>query len=114
MIVITEIKLESTKNPRQILDIYRRQGIKCVLDPQRINDNMEACVEMIKGRRFVNSRGEKVCIGISEAARDIIGLEFEVIENLKEEVERLESNVEHLLEFAQEINLTLLLIKCCT
>lgn len=45
--------------------------------------------EEIRGRRFINERGEEVCIGFSKQAEEAIGMPFEVIENQESEIEHL-------------------------
>lgn len=42
--------------------------------------------EMVTGRRFVNSRGVEICVGISEEVQNLIGLPFEVFNNMEKEV----------------------------
>jgi len=38
--------------------------------------------ELIRGERFVNTRGETVCIGMTKKVQDTIGLSFQALNNL--------------------------------
>ena len=45
--------------------------------------------EMVTGRRFVNSHGVEICVGISEEVQNLIGLPFEVFNNMETELSEL-------------------------
>lgn len=58
-------------------------------------------MEEIHGRRFVNSRGETVCIGASKAVQETIGLLFERFENDNNTISGQHSEI---IKLRREIN----------
>lgn len=94
MIVITEIKYIKTSNHRDTLELLHRQYPE--VHPHSFEERgVETLKEMVKGRRFVNSRKETICIGLEKEVEELIGLPFEVFEKMRDEIETLENNIEY-------------------
>jgi hypothetical protein len=80
--------------------------------------------EMIHGRTFSNSRGERICIGISNDAQTAIGLPFEVFESMNNEIAYLKKEnifLRHLLansknnvKLCKQQDLSERLLRCIT
>jgi hypothetical protein len=88
MLLVKNIEVELV--PEDIIQIIQRDERNKYLDYKQIDEKVQTVVELIRGQRFVNERGEQVCIGMSEKVRTAIGLPFEVYNNLKQELETLE------------------------
>jgi len=77
----------------KIVEIDRDEVIRnsCELPPMPIIQNdgsavqIETAKELIKGRKFYNSRGEEVCIGMSEKIQKVLGLPFNHFEKMRQE-----------------------------
>ena len=60
------------------------------MDVFTLNDlDQHITFEMIHGQTFSNSRGERICIGMSSAAQTAIGLPFEVFESMNNTIASL-------------------------
>ena len=61
------------------------------MDVFTLNDlDQHITFEMIHGQTFSNSRGERICIGMSSAAQEAIGLPFEIFESMNNMAARLQ------------------------
>jgi hypothetical protein len=52
---------------------------------ETVSKNLEISREVIRGRRFTNTKGEQVIIGMTKEVQDTIGLSFEAFENMEKE-----------------------------
>ena len=50
---------------------------------------LNVVTELVKGRKFVNSRGQKVCIGMTSEVQQLVGLPFEAFDRMEKEVREL-------------------------
>jgi len=55
--------------------------------------HIETVSELIVGRQYVNQRGERVVIGKTKLAQEILGLEYEVWDNTRKENEDLKKDM---------------------
>jgi len=86
MIVITKIEYKTIDNYQDRIEKFRFQNPKLDINPLE-HPEMKIHTEIIKGRRFVNIKGKEICIGMSEEVQELIGLPFEVFENLQSDIE---------------------------
>jgi len=54
---------------------------------------LQVTEEMVRGRKYLNSYGELVCIGMSKQVSAVLGLPFEAFENLNRDLENAQSAV---------------------
>jgi len=79
MILISEIKTIQT----DLDPIALTRALSCGYAPEGTDYiPPEITTEMVRGRRFVNIRGEEVCIGMSKQVQQAIGLPFEVYDTM--------------------------------
>jgi len=86
VIVITKIEYKTTDNYQDKVEIFKFQNPEFDINPLE-HPQMQIHTEMIKGRRFVNAKGKQICIGMSKEVQELIGLPFEVFENLQKDIE---------------------------
>lgn len=67
--------------------------------------------EIIRGRLFVNARGEEVCLGASEDIQKALGIPMEAFDNLRKEVEKATLKVFYLEEVKDEYRFELLALR---
>ena len=103
MIVITKIEYKTTDDYQDRIEIFKFQNPEFDINPLG-HPEMKIHTEMIKGRRFVNIKGKEICIGMSEEVQELIGLPFEVFENLQSDIE----NVQAKFDFERRINTKIL------
>ena len=87
MICITEIKVIDVE--KDFIEICQREYMSPI---KRISgsdpvEHVEVTREMIRGRTFINERGERLCIGMSKQVQDSIGLPFRAFENMSQRIE---------------------------
>jgi hypothetical protein len=89
MLIVKNIEVLQVPNDKhkifEAISSFKR-GISSngCLPPEQLVDIKE---EMITGRIFVNNRGERFCIGVSEQVQEAIGLPFEAFENINRRIE---------------------------
>ncbi len=83
MILIEKIKVIQTNlEPTMIA-----HALSCDYEPMSTDYiPPEITTEMVRGRRFVNIRGEEVCIGMSKQVQQAIGLPFEVYDVMENNI----------------------------
>lgn len=64
-------------------------------------------IEHINGERFVNARGETVCIGMAKQVRDAIGLPFESFSNMNKELDSLRASFASHVRQIKDLSATL-------
>ena len=86
MLCITEIKVVEAN--RDLIEIAHMRGIPFFSELLGSDPVERVAVEreVVHGREFVNSRGERVCIGLSRQVQELIGLPFEVFDDLSNEL----------------------------
>jgi hypothetical protein len=98
MIIITSLKYyEVAGNEDQVVercdDLLRRdfRTLVPVTDDGRRSARVAVDVvrDVVQGHHFVTADGEGITIGATCPAREVLGLPFEVIENLKVEIESI-------------------------
>ena len=72
--------------PRDTFELEIKKGTKCILKAPFVK-------EVIRGRVFINSRGEEVCLAMTREVQITIGLPFEAFENQGKQIEDLSAEV---------------------
>lgn len=65
----------------------------------------QAYKEHVRGREFVNRRGERVCIGMTKKVGDILGLEYEYWERMDRNLGELRDRLSWLDDYLQTASL---------
>lgn len=85
MIVITEVKcLDVEADMHEIMHVRPWDFIP-LADGSSSVEAETVQKEVIKGRRFVRPDGEPMVVGVSQAAQDVIGLQYEAWESLEKD-----------------------------
>lgn len=79
MKLITNVEVIERDDDRE-LRIQKLCNPGLFFSPEHCAEEMKIETEIVRGRMFVNSRGERVCIGIKKNVQDLIGLPFEAFE----------------------------------
>jgi hypothetical protein len=81
MVCIESIKVVNVE--RDQINIARCKGMEFVkVDAGADVRPLEVAYELVTGRRFVNSRGEEICIGMAKDVQHILGLPFDAFERM--------------------------------
>jgi len=83
MILIKNIEVEVVSND-YVYEMYEKMGNPYVSYNERdhLEKELKMTKELIRGERFINNRGETVCIGMTKQVQDTIGLSFQAFERL--------------------------------
>lgn len=92
MLLVKNIEVELV--PEDIVIITRMDERNRYLDYKQVEDKMQTLIGQVKGQRFVNARGQQICIGMTEKVREAIGLPFEAYDNLWKEKELFASQAD--------------------
>ena len=92
MLLVKNIEVELV--PEDIVRITRMDEQNRFLDYKQMEDKMQTLIERVSGQRFVNARGQQICIGMTEKVREAIGLPFEAYNNLRTEKELFASQAD--------------------
>ena len=84
MIVIKDIDTIEVKGDVFDLAHFQEPFMAPVEDFEAVAKSMKYETETIRGKRFYNHNGQEISIGLSKKAKEILGLPFEVIDNLTE------------------------------
>ena len=92
MIVITNIEyLETNRNPIELIREHGHSGFI----PCKGNQVIETKVmlELVRGRHFHRPDGTEICIGMSRQAQDILGLQYDIWDNMRQELDAADSEI---------------------
>jgi hypothetical protein len=83
MILIKDIEVMNVPN-NYVYEMYEKIGNPHIsyYEKDHLEKEYKSTVELIKGERFINTRGETVCIGMTKKVQDTIGLSFQALNNL--------------------------------
>lgn len=92
MIVLVECKtIMAERDELYYETMHHRDGVARIATVQDPYESVEVTQEHIQGRIFVNSRGERICLGLSNQVSKALSFPFELIEQQAEEIKSLES-----------------------
>lgn len=63
--------------------------------------------EHVNGKIFINNRHEEICIGMSKQVQDLIGLPFEVYDNMNKEIKSLSGNYNYVNKLYKKLDIEL-------
>lgn len=93
MLCVTEVKIiNCDRNVVEIAIAKGKQHIKFGDSDSPIMP-VEFVREVIYGKTFINGNYKKVCIGMSKQVQELIGLPFEVFENMQERIFEMETEL---------------------
>jgi hypothetical protein len=83
MILIKDIEVVVVPN-NYVYTMYEKMGNPSISYGERdyLEKELKITKELIRGERFVNTRGETVYIGMTKQVQDTIGLSFQTLNNL--------------------------------
>jgi len=63
---------------------------RSLVDPLRFNfdEYNKVVTHIIRGRTFVNRKGERICLGVAPGVQELLGLPFDTIDDLQLQVDR--------------------------
>ena len=82
MLFVKKIEVVEVDRDRVENIIYNRESIRAY-DPEthRVEETFKT--EIVDGQRFFNARGQEICIGMTAAAREALGLPFSIFEDMR-------------------------------
>ena len=83
MILITDIKIKKYDGDQAQIIKQKYEELYLPMVTEEVNDRM-AELEHIKGRRFINSNGEEVVIGMDKESQKLIGLPLDAFDSILE------------------------------
>ena len=97
MILIKNIEVEVVSND-YVYEMYEKMGKPSISYGERdyLEKELKMTKELIRGQRFINNRGETVCIGMTKQVQDTIGLSFQAFENLRRYNEELREHLRNM------------------
>ncbi len=83
MILIKDIEVVIVPN-NYVYEMYEKMGKPSISYGERdyLEKELKMTKELIRGERFINTRGETVCIGMTKQVQDTIGLSFQALNTL--------------------------------
>ena len=84
MLAVTKIEVANVD--RRMVEIAHMPPVNSQFSPCLETEMPEIAYEMIHGKQFVNSRGEYICIGMSQQVQDAIGLPLEAFDNMNNRI----------------------------
>lgn len=69
--------------------------------------HVEYKTEYVRGERFINARGEEICIGMTERVQRAIGLPFEAFKNQNKRLNDIQKNNNQLRQQNESLKLEL-------
>ncbi len=91
MLLITDITIKHVKTDRDVI-INQYKHLHSYRDLHKPTKDMGVREELVKGRHFVNSRGERVCLGLQLNVQKTIGIYIEAFENLERQLDTLRTD----------------------
>lgn len=91
MLFVKKIEVVEVDRDRVENIICDREGIRAY-DPDIRYVEETFKTEIVDGQRFVNYRGQEICIGMTAAAREALGLPFEIYEDMESRL--FDANIE--------------------
>lgn len=89
MIVVTDIKYMVCQEDQLRIAYMEKQPIS-VFGFNHEVEKINVTNEVIRGRYFVNNKGDEVCLSYKKDIQDLLGLPFEVFENLSNDIKILQ------------------------
>lgn len=86
MIVIKEIKVVNVDRNIAEFAIADHKPFVWLEKPGLIPESIEVTREMVRGRIFVNTRGQRLCIGMTREVQEAIGLPFEIFDSMDQKI----------------------------
>lgn len=95
MILIKDIEVVIVPN-NYVYEMYEKMGKPSISYGERdyLEKELKMTKELIRGERFINTRGETVYIGMTKQVQDTIGLSFRAFENLRRYNEELRAHLQ--------------------
>jgi len=109
MLLIEDIKIREVCGNR--LSVSRCKSDNTVpmnyMDAKYLDSPIEYDVEHVNGERFINARGETVCIGMTKHVQDAVGLPFEAFSNMNKELDSLRASFASHVRQIKDLSATL-------
>ena len=86
MICIAEIKTFVSDRDDFYTHLYHAP-LMCPIVGSDPAERIEVKKEHVHGRTFINANGESVCIGMTKRVQSLLGLPFEVFDNMKNDLD---------------------------
>lgn len=109
MLLIQNVKfIKVPSNVCEIENIAQKQFLKNIYpdseDYKQIYENVENIqTEIVRGIKYCNDKGEKICIGIPEEIQGILGLPFSHFNNMRKEINCNKNHIEILQKEKQKL-----------
>jgi len=122
MLVVKDIEVLCVERNRIQIARYS-PSVTFLAESAMTGELKEISIEDIHGQTFSNSRGERICIGMSNAAQQAIGLPFEAFERMNHQIADLHKEnllLRHMLDNKNSVkqlkqhNLSERLLRCIT
>ena len=104
MILVKSIEVMEVPN-NFIYEMHAKIGDPYISYSERENLEKELKLtrEIIKGQKFINIKGQTVCIGMRKEVQDFIGLPFHVFSNLTDFNRQLQKSLDRIIKEKGEL-----------
>lgn len=94
MLVVQDIKIKEVS--RDIVELLHYRPAPDPREFRRVptKEELEIPIEVIHGKTIITPDGREVCIGMSKKVQTALGLPFELIDDLQDDVERLHREID--------------------